>query len=113
MIRVCLTLEFPLPCVQTLSDVNKTTDDLEVKHVKLLIEDARAYPNPFKISQDVFLTVVDRDFCNADEWRADLHELLVKLQLTNAALTGLHPQLHIYFLLNRLVRFHETGYSRS
>ena len=81
--------------VQTLSDANKPTDDLEIKHVKLLIEDARAPPSPFKISQDVVLAVVDRDFCAPGEWRADLHELLVKLQLTNAALAGLHPQLRI------------------
>ncbi|KAJ7194173.1 phosphatidylethanolamine-binding protein, partial [Mycena pura] len=51
-----------------------------------------------KISQDIFLTVFDQELCNPGEWRANLHELLEKLQSTNAALTGLRSVNHISIL---------------
>ncbi|KAJ7223011.1 hypothetical protein GGX14DRAFT_656872 [Mycena pura] len=101
----------PLMDILTPSDQNPTnfndSKDPIVKHVKLLIEDTRAYQKPIKISQDIFLTVFDQELCNPGEWRANLHELLEKLQSTNAALTGSvklairdheYPDHHIYFV---------------
>jgi hypothetical protein len=52
----------------------------------LLIEDKRTSA---KRAQEVSLDVSDEDGCGSGEWRAQFQDLLVKLQKSNAAITGM------------------------
>ncbi|KAJ7724892.1 hypothetical protein B0H16DRAFT_1698506 [Mycena metata] len=55
------------------------------RNVKLLIQDTR---NSTKMAQTVPLVVLEQDESGPGEWRASLHDLVSRLQNSNAAITG-------------------------
>ncbi|KAJ7433782.1 hypothetical protein FB451DRAFT_1313225, partial [Mycena latifolia] len=79
-----------LPQIQE-SHLFYPTDSIEQclpsRWIKLFIEDTRG-TSTAKISQELCLFVVDTVDCTPGEWRAELRDLLVELQQSNAAITG-------------------------
>ncbi|KAJ7431159.1 hypothetical protein FB451DRAFT_443183 [Mycena latifolia] len=80
-----------------LSDLSDSESDRELPQIKeqrlpsqwikLFIDDTRG-TSTAKISQELCLFVVDTVDCTPGEWRAELRDLLVELQQSNAAITG-------------------------
>ncbi|KAJ7633795.1 hypothetical protein DFH06DRAFT_1303247 [Mycena polygramma] len=86
-----LTPEPPSKDIGEHSASNHFIDFITSKWVKLLIKDARALPEPTKISQEVNLWIVDKNFCKLDEWRVELLDLIQELQKSHAALKESGP----------------------
>ncbi|KAH7904164.1 hypothetical protein BJ138DRAFT_1131082 [Hygrophoropsis aurantiaca] len=79
----------------------------EVHSMRLYIDDMRQKGEIFRTATNLKIAVVDRRDCGPDEWHANTHDLLRKLQQTAAALTGpvrlsypdkLYPQYNVCFL---------------
>ena len=57
--------------------------------VRVYLDDRRNLGAVAKSSVEVTLTVADNHDCGPREWRVDAQDLLVQLQRSNAALSGL------------------------
>ncbi|KAJ7461060.1 hypothetical protein FB451DRAFT_1268834, partial [Mycena latifolia] len=80
--QICQTRSPTASCLKF-----KKEQRLPSQWIKLFIEDTRG-TSTAKISQELCLFVVDTVDCTPGEWRAELRDLLVELQQSNAAITG-------------------------
>ena len=63
--------------------------------VRIYIDDRRNIGTISKSSVEVTLTVADNRDCGPREWRVDMQDLLVQLQQSNAAISGVSIGLFI------------------